>query len=151
MEDDFEPIYLIHLECASSAVWLATEWLLNLCSQHSIGEEVTYRLDLCLNELVDNVVCYAKPCELEISLHFTSTEVILTLVDNGATFNPFTFPKPEVKDSVEDVQIGGVGIHLVRSFADKYSYLRQNGNNITTLLIKLGKSDAPLDQENTVL
>lgn len=151
MEDDFEPIYLIHLECAPSAVWLATEWLLNLCSQHSIGEEETYRLDLCLNELVDNVVCYAKPCELEISLHFTPTEVTLTLMDNGAAFNPFTIPKPDVKDSVEDVSIGGLGIHMVRSFADQYSYLRQNGNNIVTILIRRGKSDALLDQENTVL
>jgi anti-sigma regulatory factor (Ser/Thr protein kinase) len=50
-------------------------------------------------------------------------------------FNPL---KKENSDSIdkpiEDRNIGGMGIHLVRSIMDEHSYKRENDKNILTLI-----------------
>jgi anti-sigma regulatory factor (Ser/Thr protein kinase) len=53
----------------------------------------------------------------------------LLIEDNGAAFDPTEAPDPEVNRSLEDMPIGGLGIHLVRELTDGFDYQRINDCN----------------------
>ena len=44
-----------------------------------------------------------------------------------------------MESSLEDREIGGLGIHLVRNLMDEVSYKRGVDKNIVTLIKKLGE------------
>ena len=55
--------------------------------------------------------------------------------DDGVPFDPTIVPEPEPWTSLEDAQIGGVGLHLMHSYADRLEYERYDGKNILTLYL----------------
>ena len=66
------------------------------------------------------------------------------VIDNGRPFDPFTSPAPDTTLSVEDRDIGGQGIHLVRRMVDELRYHRRSDRNIVMLTKRLG-GGAPAD------
>ena len=55
---------------------------------------------------------------------------------------------PDVQKGLEEREIGGLGIHLIRSLMDDYSYRRHDGKNITTLMKRFGDV-APKEHDDT--
>jgi len=56
------------------------------------------------------------------------------IIDAGVPFDPTKKDKADTTLSVEDRQIGGLGILLVRELMDSINYERENGKNILTLI-----------------
>ena len=46
----------------------------------------------------------------------------------------FSQPQPDFSLSIEDREIGGLGIHFVREFMDDFSYERQGAHNRVSLV-----------------
>ena len=95
------------------------------------------QIDLILDELYSNVNKYAYDGDegifhLRMNYNKTKKELSLTLVDKGKEFNPLKTNPKKVED--KNAQEGGLGILIVKNFADSISYNRINGKNI--LLIK---------------
>ena len=63
---------------------------------------------------------------------------VKALADNGRPFDPFSIPEPDTTLSVEDREIGGQGIHLVRRMVDELRCDRRSDRNIVTLTKRLG-------------
>ena len=53
--------------------------------------------------------------------------------DSGKAFDPTAQPDADISLSVEERQMGGLGIYLVRSIMDSVSYERSSGKNILTM------------------
>jgi sigma-B regulation protein RsbU (phosphoserine phosphatase) len=95
------------------------------------------QIDLILEELYSNVNKYAYDGDegifhLRMNYNKTKKELSLTLVDKGKEFNPLKTNPKKVED--KNAQEGGLGILIVKNFADSFSYNRINEKNI--LLIK---------------
>ncbi len=58
----------------------------------------------------------------------------MTIADDGVPFNPLGAEAPDIDASLEEREIGGLGIHLVRSLMDDVSYQRRIGKNVMTLV-----------------
>ena len=56
--------------------------------------------------------------------------------DDGRAFDPADAPLPDPDASVEKRTVGGLGLHLVRSFVDELSYSRSGERNLLTLLVR---------------
>ena len=54
--------------------------------------------------------------------------------DDGIPFNPFTQESPDTSLSLEDREIGGLGIHIVKSLMDSYEYIRIDNRNVLKLV-----------------
>ncbi len=54
--------------------------------------------------------------------------------DDGRAFDPADAPLPDLNTSVEKRTVGGLGLHLVRSFVDELSYSRSGERNVLTLV-----------------
>jgi anti-sigma regulatory factor (Ser/Thr protein kinase) len=99
-------------------------------------------LNMALDDLLNNVVQYAFPNDL--TEHHIQVEgsvrdecVILTITDDGIPFNPLTVAAPDLSLLLHEREIGGLGIHLVRSMFDEVSYRRDVGHNVLTVKKKM--------------
>lgn len=121
------------LESCQAAVGEASIWARRLAAQYGVDAECAENLDLCISELVANIVDYAyagAPGKVKLELNFFGAESVeLVVEDDGPAFNPLEFPEPDLPGSLETAKIGGFGIHLVRQFADACRYERHNGHN----------------------
>jgi sigma-B regulation protein RsbU (phosphoserine phosphatase) len=119
---------------------------------HGLPDTVQRRMNVCLDELLNNIVSYAytdeadeEEHEIEIHLRLLDSELVVTIVDDGKPFNPFANDPPDTGLSVDERPIGGLGVHLVRNFMDRVAYERHGENNVVTLHKHLG---LPRNEQN---
>ena len=96
-----------------------------------------YLINLALDELITNSVTYgfggiANP-KIEVTVRLDGDALVLTTVDNGHRFDPTSVDSPDVDAPVERRPIGGLGLHLIKTFADRVNYKFENGRNRLTL------------------
>lgn len=105
-------------------------------------EVLQFKLRLSIEEAVENVVRYAYDGGigwLEADIHFDQNSLLLTieLRDAGTPFNPLQREDPDVNQSAEDRDIGGLGIFLCKKMMDSIEYRYESGNNVLTMRKKV--------------
>ena len=110
---------------------------------HALSDTVQSRLNLMLDELITNSMTYGlsrvpEP-ELRLRILVENGAVVAQLEDNAEAFNPFEeAPEPDPTLGLEERPIGGLGVFLVKQFADSTAYERVDGRNRITLKHLLG-------------
>jgi sigma-B regulation protein RsbU (phosphoserine phosphatase) len=106
--------------------------------ENDLADTVRQSMSIVLDEMLNNIISYAYQGEKEkeINVHFelSGNRLVLMIKDSGVPFNPFTREIPDISESVEVREIGGLGIHMVRSMMDEVSYQRQINENVVTLV-----------------
>lgn len=106
-----------------------------------IEPSTALQLQLAVEEAVVNVMDYAYPPDSvgEVSVATTSDGQCLKIVitDSGVPFDPTEQEKADISLTVEERQIGGLGILLVNEIMDTVSYERKDGKNVLTLTKQL--------------
>ena len=107
----------------------------------SIEKTLARQLRLAIEEAVVNVIDYAYPAgqegNIEVQIMSDGETLKTVLIDSGVAFDPTAKEKADTSLSVEDRQIGGLGILLVRELMDSINYERIDGQNILTLIKKI--------------
>jgi serine/threonine-protein kinase RsbW len=91
---------------------------------------------LALEEAMTNVIVhgYGKPGErIVVSCHSSPDRIEIRLADTAPRFDPLSVPVPDLETSLEDRQVGGLGVYLIRKLMDDVSYWYENGWNVLTL------------------
>jgi len=104
---------------------------------NKLPDQQIYMINLALDELITNTVSYglrgvARP-RIEITLQVGETSLVLTMEDNGQPFDPTANPDPDLSSAVDERPVGGLGLHLIKTFADRVNYEYVNGKNRLTL------------------
>lgn len=91
-----------------------------------------------------NVCRYAYPLDRPGSLTVSYSipapdEFNVEIADQGAAFDPLAAAAPDVALDLEDRPIGGLGIFLLREFANSISYRREDGWNRLTIGVSAGR------------
>jgi serine/threonine-protein kinase RsbW len=100
-----------------------------------------FRINLVLEELGLNIMSYGYGeeglHEFEITLTSEADVLRIEVTDDGRPFDPLNeAPEPDLDASVDDRQVGGLGIHLVRTMVDEMSYRREQDKNHLTLVAR---------------
>lgn len=103
---------------------------------------VATRVQVCLDEMLSNAIKYGYPPEktgqIEVSITYETDEIVVSVTDDGVTFDPFTRDDLDSLDlDIEDREIGGLGIHIVKNMASRVDHQRQNNRNINRFWIPL--------------
>ena len=118
-----------------------SKWLQALGAEFNFSLQDMYRMELCFAELVPNIVDYSDPQyadqPVELYAVIESRKVTLTLSDPAAPFDPFSVPPPRVVKSIEEMQVSGHGIHIVREFSNSFRYERRANKNRAELVFEL--------------
>ena len=62
-------------------------------------------------------------------------DITLSFRDDGAPFDPLAHPSPDLEADLEDRDIGGLGVHLVRTLADEITYVREARHNLLRVVL----------------
>jgi sigma-B regulation protein RsbU (phosphoserine phosphatase) len=105
---------------------------------NNVNKRINATVSMALDELLNNVVSYAYTDEEEhiigVRISIVNQSLVVVISDDGIPFNPFQRTAPDTKATVEDRDIGGLGIHLVNKMFDHVSYQRNINKNIVTLV-----------------
>ena len=92
---------------------------------------------LALEELFTNIVRHghkdAGPHRISFSLSLDSGTLTICIQDDGIPFDPNAVPQPDLKCSLEQRKIGGLGVYLIKKVMDEIIYVRCDDKNMTTL------------------
>lgn len=102
-------------------------WVEGLASRHDIPGKVQFAIDLCLEEVVSNVIRhgYAGAEDRSVIVRFAmprSSYFEFVVDDDAPRYNPLDAPELQALDPDDEIRIGGQGIRLVRQFADVVEY-----------------------------
>ena len=110
-----------------------TDWILGVCKSAGFATKMAYALQLCLEEAVSNIVEHgrgaARATEIVASVVRGHADAVLTIEDNGTAFDPTRVAAPQRSATLEELAVGGLGIHLMRNFANSLEYQREGGRN----------------------
>ena len=110
----------------------------------SLDMSTAQSAELVLDELLNNSISYGFPAggkhTITVELESQEDALQIKVSDDGVPFNPFERPAPDLESSIEERELGGVGIHLVKNFMDEYRYERVAGRNVVTLLKRTSKA-----------
>jgi anti-sigma regulatory factor (Ser/Thr protein kinase) len=124
-----------------SEVPLLNNFIKAVASRLGFEPSTALELQLAVEEAVVNVMDYAYPPDTVgmVTVATTSDGQSLEIVisDSGTPFDPTQQEKADISLSVEERQIGGLGIFLVNEIMDTVSYERKDGKNVLTLTKQL--------------
>ena len=93
------------------------------------------QIDLAVEEIFVNIASYAYRPEtgtaaVRVEVSGNPVTVTITFVDHGIPYDPLARQDPDVTLSVEERDIGGLGIFLTKQIMDDVSYEYRHGQNI---------------------
>jgi serine/threonine-protein kinase RsbW len=80
--------------------------------------------ELVFEEVVSNIIRHASASWLDVSVSSGDGSLVLAFEDDGAAFDPLTHPDPVLPDRLEEANVGGLGLFLVRKVAAALQYER---------------------------
>ena len=103
-----------------------------------VPEMAMRAMQVALDELLTNAIMHGKVTlndPMQVDLIVAKNALRAVISHAGPAFDPTEVAAPDLEGSLPDREIGGLGIHLVRSMMDEFSYEHVDGRNI----LKLGK------------
>ena len=91
-------------------------------------------------EVVVNIIDYAYPDkkgDLEVIFEKTGDLIRIIFKDEGAPFDPLKKPEPDINKPIEERDIGGFGILLVKKLMDEVTYEYKENNNVLTVIKRI--------------
>lgn len=109
--------------------------------QHVIPTGIIQKFKIAIDELVTNIISYRLEDGDDHSITFnfdhSDRQFVIEIIDDGAPFNMLDAAKPDTTQSIEDREIGGLGILLVNELMDDVAYQRRNNSNVVRLTMNL--------------
>lgn len=118
--------------------------LQNFGEAHQLPNKTIMDANLILEELLTNTIYYAyrdhNLHHIALDIKLSDNQLKLVISDDGVPFDPTAAEQDSLTDSVEDRQIGGLGIHLVKSLSQSLHYERKDARNIVRIGLALANT-----------
>ena len=106
--------------------------------EYGCGMKEQMAIDVAIDELFANIAHYAYNPEtgyatVQVDVLKDPLSVEVTFIDNGRQYDPLAKEDPDTTLSLEDREIGGMGILIVKKSMDAVSYEYKDGKNILTI------------------
>ena len=102
--------------------------------EHHLPAAVLQAADLALEEHLTNVINhgYDDGAVHEIRVRFSNDAGFfhVEIEDDARPFNPLARPPVDTSAPLDEREIGGLGVHLMRRFMDELEYRREGNRNI---------------------
>jgi serine/threonine-protein kinase RsbW len=130
-------------------VTAASAWVERIAASLKLPGKLTFAMQVCLEELMSNIARHGKvhsfstafptetdadnPLSISIDIDVLADRIVMTIEDNGRPFDVEKAPAKVVDQPLEQVQPGGLGINLIKSFSHNIEYRRTDAGNRVTV------------------
>ncbi|MBQ8869995.1 MAG: SpoIIE family protein phosphatase [Alphaproteobacteria bacterium] len=120
-----------------------TDFIEKDIKKYRISSKEKFKIIMATEEIFTNISEYAYKDKnnsfVEIKTEVSDDIYYITFIDNGIRYNPLKRKDPEITTDLQDRQVGGWGIYIVKKMANKMEYTRKNKQNILKVGICLEK------------
>ena len=106
---------------------------------HGLDARTSMALNLILEEIVTNVAHHgAGPSGAWVRVRVVRDGDVVRgeIRDTGIAFDPLARAPVDVSAGIDEREIGGLGIHLVRTLAQSLAYAREGAENVLTFTLE---------------
>ncbi len=139
------PELVVPLKADLDEITRLAEAVDRFAAENGLDKAFASQLNLILDEVVGNAINYGcvedRDYHLQVRLRLLESRLELVLEDDGKPFNPLEVPPPDVEASLDERKIGGLGLHLVRHFADDLAYEHDGRVNRLTIVKSVERQD----------
>jgi anti-sigma regulatory factor (Ser/Thr protein kinase) len=112
------------------------DWIMEVAQTCGLDEDDAFKVQLAVDEACTNVIEHAYEGQggpMELCCRREGPDLQVTIRDQGRPFDPDAVHQPNLDAPLEDRQIGGLGLHFMRSLMDKvqFTFDRDEGNTLT--------------------
>ena len=123
----------------STAMRLVDGFVSAFVRERGLAADEGPRILILLEELLTNLAKYghrdrSEPGRAEIVLGLDGRRLEIEFIDDGCAFDPLAAPPLKLDEPVEAREVGGLGIHILRSLTDEARYERRNDTNVIRLV-----------------
>ncbi len=123
----------IELENKMEELDRMVSWLENTAEEWGFQPMLTLNLNLVLEEAFSNIVNYAYTDTnkhlIEIGFEMNDSILTVQITDDGRPYDPTLNKDPDLTLPVEQREIGGLGIYLIKQVMDQVTYERSGNKN----------------------
>ena len=109
------------------------------CESAAVPEDVAFACQLAADEACTNIMEHAYDGRTDGEIHVVcwvgEDQITLQFRDNGVAFDPGIIETPDLEGDLTDRQIGGLGLHFMRSLMDevRFEFDPATGNRLTMI------------------
>ena len=119
------------------AISALTERVMDYLSAAGVDARAAHHVGLAFDELLTNLGSHGgspdKPAAVRVVVE--SDKVRAEIRDSGPGFDIRAVAEPALDQTIEEREIGGLGLFLIRQFASEIGYERRDGMNCTSFAI----------------
>lgn len=116
--------------------------------EQKIAPKVIFDITISLDELLTNIISYAyddkNEHQIDVNITTENDWMIIDIIDDGKPFNPLESNSPNFDIDLDDMEIGGLGIHIVKNKIDELIYERLKNKNVLKLKKKIGSMNGDI-------
>ena len=102
---------------------------------------ISMPMTLILEELYTNTITHGasdgRDIFIEVNLGIDKNELVMIYKDNGIPFNVLELPDPDLTASIENREVGGLGVYYVKTLTDSVEYEYLEKQNVLKMKKKL--------------
>ncbi|MGK7861822.1 ATP-binding protein [Falsiroseomonas sp. E2-1-a4] len=108
----------------------------------ALSPKAAHRLSVVIEELAANVVMHGSAGPdaatfVAVTVSQDGDALIATIEDDGRAFDPLAHAAPDTEATLDDRDIGGLGVHFVQQMTRTLHYSRADGRNRMVAVLDL--------------
>jgi len=121
-----------------SNIPVVTDYVNEELERVGVSMKTEMQIDVAVDEIFTNIASYSYSPEtgdavVRVQILEDPLRLEVTFIDQGIPFNPLLRKDPDTTLSLEQRQIGGLGIFLVKKSMDEVLYEYKDSSNILTI------------------
>lgn len=109
----------------------------NSMGEYDLNQRMIFQIQLAVDEACSNIILHGYPQKkgkIHIYCSKNDGKIFVVIEDWGKSWDPCKVKVPDLNADLEEREIGGLGVHLIKTFMDKVTYHKENGKNILTMI-----------------
>ncbi len=123
----------ITVEAKIENIDVVTDFVNTILEENCCPMKIQMQIDVVVDEIFGNIAHYAYGAEggnASVQAGIEEGKMVLIFTDHGIPYNPLENKDPDITLSLEEREIGGLGIYMVKKMMDELSYKYADGQNI---------------------
>lgn len=133
------------------AVARCTEFAAAQAREAGLSPARVREIELVVEEVVANICRYSYGDQLGnvefCCRRLDGPKLALEFIDHGRPFDMLTLPAPDLSVDLDQRDVGGIGVPMLRALVDQVTYRREDARNILCVIVhaapRLGGDPAP--------